>query len=84
VYRSGFATTQEAHEKAVVPLFKSLDRIEKHFAESKEGPYYYGKEITEADIRLYPTLIRFDPVYVQHFKVHISPCLKSSRSKRNA
>ncbi|PSS16582.1 hypothetical protein M430DRAFT_28350 [Amorphotheca resinae ATCC 22711] len=71
VYRSGFATTQEAHEKAVVPLFKSLDRIEKHFAESKEGPYYYGKEITEADIRLYPTLIRFDPVYVQHFKTNI-------------
>ncbi len=68
VYKSGFATTQEAYEKAVKILFGSLDRVEKHLSET-EGPYYFGKEITEADVRLYTTIVRFDVVYVQHFKV---------------
>jgi len=67
VYKSGFATTQEAYEKAVTTLFNSLDRVEKHLSES-EGPFYFGKEITEADVRLYTTIVRFDVVYVQHFK----------------
>lgn len=72
VYKSGFATTQEAYEKAVITLFKSLDRAEKHLKETeKEGPYYFGKEITEADVRLYTTIVRFDVVYVQHFKTNI-------------
>jgi len=71
VYKSGFATTSEAYEKAVVALFEALDRAEKHLASQTEGPYYFGKNITEADIRLYVTLIRFDPVYVQHFKCNI-------------
>ncbi|PMD62999.1 putative glutathione S-transferase omega-like 2 [Hyaloscypha bicolor E] len=72
VYKSGFATTQEAYEKAVITLFKSLDRVEKHLKETeKEGPYYFGKEITEADVRLYTTIVRFDVVYVQHFKTNI-------------
>lgn len=70
VYKSGFATTQEAYEKAVIPLFESLDRIEKHLSTS-EGPFYYGENITEADVRLYTTVIRFDPVYVSHFKTNI-------------
>src|SRR6266542_2682962 len=70
VYRSGFATTQEAYEKAVIQLFKSLDRVEKHLSET-EGPYYFGKNITEADVRLYTTIVRFDVVYVQHFKTNI-------------
>jgi putative glutathione S-transferase len=69
VYRSGFATTQEAYESAVGQLFKSLDRVEKHLSGVKDGPYYYGRAITEADVRLYTTIIRFDVVYVQHFKV---------------
>jgi hypothetical protein len=68
VYKSGFATTQEAYNKAVTTLFKSLDRVEKHLSEN-EGPFYFGKEITEADVRLYTTIVRFDVVYVQHFKV---------------
>ena len=71
VYKSGFATTQEAYDKAVTTLFSSLDKIEVHLADSKNAPYFFGSEITEADIRLFTTIIRFDPVYVQHFKCNI-------------
>jgi len=72
VYKSGFATTQEAYEKAVKILFGSLDRVEKHLEwMEKEGPFYFGKEITELDIRLFTTIVRFDVVYVQHFKVSL-------------
>ncbi|KAL2854536.1 glutathione S-transferase [Aspergillus pseudodeflectus] len=70
VYKSGFATTQEAYERAVTTLFSSLDRIEEHLA-SSNSPYYFGDSITEADIRLFTTIVRFDPVYVQHFKTNI-------------
>jgi len=70
VYKSGFATTQEAYERNVVALFDALDRAEEHLA-SNEGPYWFGKEISEVDVRLYPTIIRFDPVYVQHFKCNL-------------
>lgn len=67
VYKSGFATTQDAYESNVVPLFDSLNKIEEMLHKSA-GPYLLGKELTEADIRLFPTIVRFDPVYVQHFK----------------
>lgn len=70
VYRSGFATTQEAYETAVTALFASLDRIEAHLA-SQSTPFYFGDRVTEADIRLYTTIVRFDPVYVQHFKTNL-------------
>ncbi|KAF5012883.1 hypothetical protein FDECE_1057 [Fusarium decemcellulare] len=71
VYKSGFATTSQAYERNVVALFEALDRAEKHLAEQKDGPYYFGASITEADIRLFVTIVRFDPVYVQHFKCNI-------------
>jgi glutathionyl-hydroquinone reductase len=70
VYKSGFATTQEAYSHAVTQLFTSLDRVEAHL-QSSTGPYYFGATITEADVRLYTTIIRFDPVYVQHFKCNM-------------
>jgi putative glutathione S-transferase len=70
VYKSGFASTQEAYEKSVIQLFKSLDRVEKHLS-SSSGPYYFGENITEADVRLFTTIIRFDAVYVQHFKTNL-------------
>lgn len=62
-------STQEAYEKALTPLFTSLDRIEFHL--SQQPAYYFGPNITEADIRLFTTIIRFDPVYVQHFKTNL-------------
>ncbi|MCC3344633.1 glutathione S-transferase family protein [Psychrobacter sanguinis] len=68
VYKSGFATTQEAYDEAVVDLFKALDTIE---ARLESNRYLTGDNITEADWRLFTTLIRFDPVYVGHFKCNI-------------
>lgn len=63
VYKTGFATTQEAYEANVYPLFKSLDRVEEHLSQPGHHPYLFGENITEADLRLYTTLIRFDVAY---------------------
>ncbi|KAF8609422.1 glutathione S-transferase [Ceratobasidium sp. AG-I] len=68
VYKCGFATTQEAYEAAVGPLFASLDRLEKLI---KGKDYFFGDRLTEADIRLYTTIVRFDPVYHGHFKCNL-------------
>jgi putative glutathione S-transferase len=68
VYKSGFATTQEAYEEAVTALFAALDQIELRLAGNR---YLVGDTITEADWRLFTTLLRFDPVYVGHFKCNI-------------
>lgn len=68
VYKAGFATMQEAYEEAVRPLFDTLDRLEDRLGEHR---YLCGDRITEADWRLFTTLIRFDPVYVSHFKCNL-------------
>jgi putative glutathione S-transferase len=65
VYMSGFATTQEAYEEAVTKVFEALDMLEERLTTRR---YLCGSQITEADWRLFTTLIRFDPVYVGHFK----------------
>lgn len=65
VYRAGFATTQAAYEKAYCALFETLDWLEKRLASQR---YLVGDSITEADWRLFTTLIRFDAVYHGHFK----------------
>ncbi|MEM7519910.1 MAG: glutathione S-transferase family protein [Pseudomonadota bacterium] len=65
VYRSGFATTQAAYDDAVGPLFNTLDWIEVRLSSHR---YLLGDKITEADWRLFPTLVRFDKVYHLHFK----------------
>ena len=65
VYKSGFATTQAAYDSAVVPLFETLDWLEKRLSEKR---YLMGDRITEADWRLFTTLVRFDAVYHLHFK----------------
>ncbi|MBS0876767.1 MULTISPECIES: glutathione S-transferase family protein [unclassified Tatumella] len=65
VYRAGFATTQQAYDNAVSAVFDGLERAEAILAERR---YLTGNQLSEADIRLWTTLIRFDDVYVTHFK----------------
>ncbi len=68
VYKCGFATSQEAYEEAVYPLFESLDWIESLL---EKQDYLIGDQVTEADWRLFTTLVRFDAVYVSHFKTDL-------------
>ena len=65
VYRTGFATTQAAYEKAFTALFATLDNLEERLSGQS---YLLGNQITEADWRLFTTLVRFDAVYYSHFK----------------
>lgn len=68
VYRAGFATTQSAYESAFRDLFAALDTLDRRLGERR---YLLGDRITEADWRLFTTLVRFDPVYVGHFKCNL-------------
>ena len=68
VYRCGFAKTQAAYERAFDSLFSALDSLEQRLNKQR---YLVGNTITEADWRLLPTLLRFDPVYVGHFKCNL-------------
>jgi len=68
VYRAGFATSQEAYDEAIGPLFDTLDWLDDRLASRR---FLTGNDLTEADIRLFTTLLRFDAVYVGHFKCNI-------------
>lgn len=68
VYKSGFATTQDAYEEACRALFESLDWLDERLSTRR---YLLGSQITEADWRLFTTLFRFDPVYFGHFKCNV-------------
>jgi putative glutathione S-transferase len=68
VYKAGFATTQAAYEDAFNPLFETLDWLEERLSTRR---YLMGYHLTEADWRLFTTLLRFDPVYVGHFKCNL-------------
>ena len=68
VYKSGFAKTQESYDEAVFSLFKTLDELEMILSNSR---YLIGDKISEADLRLIPTLLRFDIVYFTHFKCNV-------------
>jgi glutathionyl-hydroquinone reductase len=68
VYKAGFAGSQEAYDEAVVPLFETLDWLEEKLS---RADYLVGNRLTEADWRLFTTLLRFDPVYHTHFKCNL-------------
>jgi putative glutathione S-transferase len=68
VYRAGFATTQSAYEEAARTLFATLDQLEGRLSRQR---YLVGRRITEADWRLFTTLVRFDAVYYSHFKCNL-------------
>jgi len=68
VYKAGFATKQEPYEKACRDVFTSLDRVESILSSSN---YLVGSQLTEADVRLFTTIVRFDPVYHGHFKCNL-------------
>jgi putative glutathione S-transferase len=68
VYRAGFATSQKAYESAFDDVFAELDHLEQHLGDHR---YLAGEYLTEADVRLFTTLIRFDAVYYSHFKCNL-------------
>jgi putative glutathione S-transferase len=68
VYRSGFAVSQAAYEEAARALFATLDQLEQRLSRQR---YLVGKQLTEADWRLFTTLVRFDAVYYSHFKCNL-------------
>ena len=68
VYRAGFATSQEAYEEAAYGIFDTLDKIEERMSRQR---FLTGRHLTEADWRLFTTLVRFDTVYYSHFKCNL-------------
>jgi putative glutathione S-transferase len=71
VYKVGFAATQSEYNKHTTDLFQSLDRLERHLSQAGHYPYLFGQHITEADIRLYTTIVRFDVVYYPLFQCNM-------------
>ncbi|KAF2868295.1 transferase [Massariosphaeria phaeospora] len=71
VYKAGFASSQASYDEHITRLFQSLDRLEDHLTQPGHHPFLFGDHVTEADIRLFPTLIRFDVVYYTLFKCNL-------------
>ncbi|KAF2004503.1 transferase [Amniculicola lignicola CBS 123094] len=71
VYKTGFATNQASYDDHVQKLFQALDRLEYHLSQPGHSPYLFGDRITEADIRLFPTIVRFDVAYYSLFKCNL-------------
>jgi putative glutathione S-transferase len=69
-YRAGFATSDDAYSAGVERFYDGLDRLEMHLSDPAHQPYLFGKHITEADVRLFPTILRFDVGYVRFFNRH--------------
>ncbi|KAL3481427.1 glutathione S-transferase [Aspergillus californicus] len=70
VYKAGFAPSQDEYDKNVIPVFGALNKLER-IVSRNGGPFILGSEMTELDVLVYATLIRFDTVYVQHFKCNL-------------
>lgn len=71
VYQVGFATNQAAYNQHIARLFQSLDRLESYFSQPGHSPFLFGQHITETDIRLYTTIVRFDVVYYTLFRCNM-------------
>jgi glutathionyl-hydroquinone reductase len=71
VYKCGFAKSQTAYDENIFPLFASLDRVDAHLQDPRHRPYLFGKTITEADVRLFPTIARFDVAYYTVFNCNL-------------
>ncbi|CAD6583138.1 MAG: hypothetical protein CYPHOPRED_002244 [Cyphobasidiales sp. Tagirdzhanova-0007] len=71
VYKAGFAPDQETYDGAVEKVFETLDMLEQRIV-STTGPFLLGEDLTELDVRVFTTLIRFDPVYASHFKCNLT------------
>jgi len=71
VYKCGFAGSQEAYEENLYLLFEGLDRVEEHLSKPGHHPYLFGENITEADIRLFTTVVRFDAAYYTSFRCNL-------------
>ncbi|RFU34192.1 hypothetical protein B7463_g2170, partial [Scytalidium lignicola] len=70
VYKAGFANSQEEYDAAVPVVFQALNKLEALISKNG-GPFILGKQLTEIDIRAYATIVRFDTIYVQHFKCNL-------------
>ncbi|KAF2488638.1 hypothetical protein BU16DRAFT_568161 [Lophium mytilinum] len=71
VYRIGFATTQQVYDENIWKLFNALDRLEAYLGEPGHSPYLFGERITEPDVRLFTSLVRFDCAYYTIFKCNV-------------
>jgi glutathionyl-hydroquinone reductase len=80
VYRTGFAETQDAYETGVTAMFDAFDQLDAQLAKTR---FLHGDDILESDLRLFTTMIRFEPVYYFHFKCNVRPLASYPNLKRH-